>query len=185
MEKAVLEKIGVLKRAYKEKEQAYEAEHEKLQAYVEKYLDENHIRGSKELLGDVVRILPDSRLRSRLIDCLYALHDKEAERRAGQGNEQEAAPAGGRDMGRPGVCGMPRHDPKVLTEIKCMAGRYREKEQEFREEQKKLQEYVNDYIDQYGIRNDVAKLNELADALPGGIVCFRLREIICFLEFLF
>lgn len=51
MEKAVLEKIGVLKRAYKEKEQAYEAEHKKLQAYVEKYLDENHIRGNKELLG--------------------------------------------------------------------------------------------------------------------------------------
>lgn len=182
MEKAVLEKIGVLKRAYKEKEQAYEAEHKKLQAYVEKYLDENHIWGNKELLGDVVRILPDSRLRSHLVECLYALYDKEAEQRAGQGNEQEPVSAGGRDIWQSGVCGMPRHDPKVLTEIKCMAGRYREKEQEFREEQKKLQEYVNDYIDQYGIRNDVAKLNELADALPGGIVCFRLREIICFLE---
>ena len=182
MEKAVLEKIGDLRRAYKEKEQAYEAEHEKLQAYVEKYLDENHIRGSKELLGDVVRILPDSRLRSRLIDCLYALHDKEAERRAGQGNEQEAAPAGGRDMGRPGVCGMPRHDPKALTVIQCMAGRYREKEQEFREEQKKLQEYVNSYLDENGIRNDLAKLHELANVLPAGIVRFRLLEIICFLE---
>lgn len=182
MEKAVLEKIGVLRRAYKEKEQAYEAEHKKLQAYVEKYLDENHIWGNKELLGDVVRILPDSRLRSRLVECLYTLYDKEAEWRAGQGNEQEPVLAGGRDMGQSGVCGMPRHDPKALTEIKCMAGRYREKEQEFREEQKKLQEYVNSYLDENGIRNDVAKLNELADTLPGGIVLFRLREIICFLE---
>ena len=94
MEKAVLEKIGDLRRAYKEKEQAYEAEHKKLQAYVEKYLDENHIRGSKELLGDVVRILPDSRLRSHLVECLYALYDKEAEQRAGQGNEQEPVSAG-------------------------------------------------------------------------------------------
>ena len=50
MEKAVLEKIGVLRRAYKEKEQAYEVEYEKLQAYVEKYLDENNIWGNKELL---------------------------------------------------------------------------------------------------------------------------------------
>ncbi len=182
MEKAVLEKIGVLKRAYKEKEQAYEAEHEKLQAYVEKYLDENHIRGNKELLGDVVRILPDSRLRSRLVECLYALHDKEAEQRARQENEQEAVPAGGRDMEQPGVCGMPRHTPKALTRIKCMAGTYREKEQEFREEQKKLQGYVNGYLDQYGIRNDPAKLHELADVLPAGIVRFRLLEIICFLE---
>lgn len=182
MEKAVLEKIGVLRCAYKEKEQVYEAEHKKLQAYVEKYLDENNIRGNKELLGDVVRILPDSRLRSRLVDCLYALHDREAEQRAGQGNEQETVPAGGRDMGQSSVCGMPRHDLKALTRIKCMAGTYREKEQEFREEQKKLQEYVNGYLDQYGIRNDPAKLNELADVLPGGIVRLRLLETICFLE---
>lgn len=182
MEKAVLEKIGVLKRTYKEKEQAYEAEHKKLQAYVEAYLDENHIQGSKELLGDVVRILPDSRLRSRLVECLYALYDKETEQRAGQGNEQKAVPAGGRDMGQSGVCGMPRHDPKALTRIKCMAGTYREKEQEFREEQKKLQEYVNGCLDENGIRNDPAKLHELANVLPGGIVRFRLLEIICFLE---
>ena len=182
MEKAVLEKIGVLKRAYKEKEQAYEAEHEKLRAYVEEYLDENHIRGSKELLGAVVRILPDSRLHSRLVECLYALYDKEAERRAGQGHEPEAVSADGRDMGQPSPCGMPRHDPKALTRIKCMAGTYREKEQAFREEQKKLQEYVNGYLDQYGIRNDPAKLHELANVLPAGIVRFRLLEIICFLE---
>lgn len=182
MEKSVLEKIDVLRCAYKEKEQAYEAEHEKLQAYVEEYLDENNIWGNKELLGDVVQILPDSRLRSRLVDCLYALHDREAEQRAGQGNEQAAVPAGCRDMGRSGVCGMPQHDPEALTMIKCMAERYREKEQEFREEQKKLQEYVNGYLSQDGIRNDLAKLNELANVLPGGIVRFRLLEIICFLE---
>lgn len=124
MEKAVLEKIDVLRCAYKEKEQAYKTEHEKLQAYVEEYLDENNIWGNKELLGDVVRILPDSRLRSRLVDCLYALHDREAEQWAVQGNEQAAVPAGGRDMGRSGVCGMPQHDPKALTMIKCMAVRH-------------------------------------------------------------
>lgn len=178
MEKAVLEKIGVLRRAYKEKEQAYEAEYEKLQAYVEKYLDENNIWGNKELLGDVVQILPDSKFRFRLIDYLYDLQDKETE----QKTDQEAAPKRGRDMGRHGVCGMPRHDPKALMRIKWMAETCREKKQEFWAEQKKLQEYVNGYLDQYGIRNDLTKLNELADVLPGGIVRFRLLETICLLK---
>lgn len=178
MEKAVLEKIGVLRRAYKEKEQAYEVEYEKLQAYVEKYLDENNIWGNKELLGDVVQILPDSKFRFRLIDYLYDLQDKETE----QKTDQEAAPKRGRDMGRHGVCGMPRHDPKALMRIKWMVETYREKKQEFWAEQKKLQEYVNGYLDQYGIRNDLAKLNELADVLPGGIVRFRLLETICLLK---
>lgn len=177
MEKAALEKIACLRQAYEEKEQALEAEHTKLQAYVEKYLDENEIQNNAELLGELARILPDySRIRSRLTDCLYSLEDKEENQQSGQ------AVTDSRDMEQPGLCGMFRHDPKAMIRIKCMAEAYSEKEQEFRAEQKKLQEYVNSYLDENGIRNDMAKLKELAGVLPGGIVLFRLLEIICFLE---
>lgn len=178
MEKAVLEKIGVLRQTYKEKEQAFQVEHAKLQAYVEKYLDENNIWNNKELLGDVAQVLPDSRLRSRLLDCMYDMDEREKEQRT----EQETTLAGGGDIEQPGLCGMPRHDPKALAGIKCMAEAYRKKEMAFRTEQKKLQEYVNGYLSQDGIRNDLEKLNELVNVLPGGIVRFRLLEIICFLE---
>ena len=55
IEEAVLKKIGLLSRAYREKEKAFEAEHKKLQEYVERYLDENSIRNDMRRESRIVR----------------------------------------------------------------------------------------------------------------------------------
>lgn len=181
IEEKVLKKIGYLKCAYREKEDAFQAEEKKLQECVDRYLDESGIRNDAGRLREVAGLLPDSRTKSSLIGHLYGLELKEEERQTLQGGEQGAAAAeSGRETGRTAPCGDACHfegetpGENTLKEMERLAQIYRKKEKAFRAEQKKLREFVEGYLDRNGIKKDAQKLDEVIDVLPGGILRFRL-----------
>ena len=56
LEKKVMKKIGQLKRVYREKEDAFRAEQEKLKEYVKKYVDGNGIYNDEKRLEESAAI---------------------------------------------------------------------------------------------------------------------------------
>ena len=181
IEEAVLKKIGLLSRAYREKEKAFGAEHKKLQEYVERYLDENSIRNDMKGLKEVAGILPDSRILDSLISRLYDLELKEKEQQPAQEGEQRTEAAGcGRETGQtaPNASHSEEKASKksTLKEVERQARICQEKDKGFRAGQKKLHQFVEDYLDKNGIRDDMEKLDEVIGVLPGGILRFRLME---------
>lgn len=167
MEQTVRESIGVLRRAYEEKWKALEAEREKISEYAERYIDENNIGDSAELLWDLATTLPYWRMQNHLMDRVYDLSHKDKE---GQGAELTDS----KDAGQPVPCKIAHHNKKAFNKIKRMAGVCRKKEQEFMEEHTKLQEFIDRYLDENGIREDVEKVDEMIDILPAGVERFFL-----------
>ena len=170
LEKKVMKKIGQLKRVYREKEDAFRAEQEKLKEYVKKYVDGNSIYNDEKRLEELIGILPDSGIRSDLTSHMYALELTKKEQglpEAKSSNETAAA-----------SCQFMERTPEknALREIEQQSRIYQKKEKEFRAEQERLRKYVEGYLDENGIRKDIEKLDEVIDALPGGILLFHLLE---------
>lgn len=170
LEKKVMKKIGQLKRVYREKENAFRAEQEKLKEYVKKYVDGNGIYNDEKRLEELIEILPDSGIRSDLTSHMYGLELREKEQgmpAAKSSSETDVASCQFMEG---------TSEKNVLREIEHQTRIYQKKEKEFRAEQERLRKYVEDYLDENGIRKDIEKLDEVIDALPGGILLFRLLE---------
>lgn len=178
IEEKVRKKIESLKQVYREKEKVYKAEEAKLKEYVEKYLVENDILNDEQQLEEVIGILPNSRIRDRLIRHLYGLELKEKEQHPVQDREQGlTVTERDRETGRISSCKNVCHFEKnSLKKIEHQVQIYQEKEKVFRTEQKKLHKYVEDYLDENDRRSDIKKLEEVIDVLPGGILRFHLIE---------
>ncbi len=178
----VLEEIEDLKRAYWKKEKVYEAERKKLVELAEKYIAGNDIRNDRKRLEEIIGLLPHSRLRDSLSEHLYSLDLEEKQQPGQEGGQGTAEAESGRKRDRTYFQSNACHfeeaasEKTTLKEIRCQNQIYRKKEKAFREVAEKLEKYVMGYLKENGIKNDIEKLDEVIDVMPGGILRFKLLE---------
>ena len=182
IEEQVLKEIEDLKQAYWKKQKVYEAERKKLLQLAEKYDAQNDIRNDRKRLEEIIELLPYSRIRDSLFEELFNLDLKERQQPRQEGEQGTAATESGRIIDHTNSQVNACHFEEVasekitLVEIKCQNQIYRKKEKAFREVQGKLEKYVMGYLKDNGIMNDIEKLDEVLDAIPAGILHFKLLE---------
>ena len=182
IEEQVLKEIEDLKRVYLKKDKVYEAERKKLLELAEKYVAENDILNDVMRLGEIIGILPYSRLRDRLYEHLYDLESEEKQQPVQEEEQGTAAAESGRKTDQTSSQGNARHfeeaasEKITLKEIKCQNKIFQKKEKAFWEVEKKLENYVMGYLNRNGIKNDIEKLDEVINVVPGGIIRFKLFE---------
>lgn len=182
IEEKVLKEIEDLKQAYLKKDKVYEAERKKLLELAEKYVAGNDILNDVIRLGEIIGILPYSRLRDRLYEHLYNLESEEKQQPVQEEEQGTAAAESGRKTGQTNSQGNARHfeeaasEKTTLKEIKCQNKIFQKKEKAFWEVEKKLENYVMGYLNRNDIKNDIEKLDEVINIVPGGIIRFKLFE---------
>lgn len=182
IEKKVLKEIEDLKRAYWKKEKVYDAESKKLLELAEKYVAENDILNDVMRLREITVILPYSRLRDRLGNYLYDLEFGDKQQPVQEEEQGTAATESGRKIDQTNSQGNAYHFEEVasekitLEEIKCQNKIFQKKEKAFWEVEKKLENYVMGYLNRNGIKDDIKKLDEVINVVPGGIIRFKLFE---------
>lgn len=182
IEEKVLKEIEDLKQAYLKKDKVYEAERKKLLELAEKYVAENDILNDVMRLGEIIGILPYSRLRDRLYEHLYDLESEEKKQPVQDEEQGTAAAESGRKTDQTSSQGNACHfegaasEKVTLKEIKCQNKIFQKKEKAFWEVEKKLENYVMGYLNRNGIKNDIEKLDEVINVMPAGIVRFKLFE---------
>lgn len=183
IEESVLKEIEHLKRKYREKEKVFSAERVKLQELVEKYLDENDIQNNLKQLEEIAEILPGCLIRDNLLERLCGLKFKEKEREMVHKRGQKTAAAESGIKGdRISYSRAARHFKEAalrknaLKEIKRQGIVYREKEKEFNALEKNLEEYVESYLNRKDAWNDIEKLDEVINVLPGSMLRFWLID---------
>lgn len=181
IEEKVLKEIEDLKRAYLKKDKVYDAERKKLLELAEKYVAENDILNDVIRLREIIGILPYSRLRDRLYEHLYDLESEEKQQPV-QEEQGTAAAESGRKTDQTNSQGNARHfeeaasEKITIKEIKCQNKIFQKKEKAFWEVEKKLENYVMGYLNRNGIKDDIKKLDEVINVVPGGIIRFKLFE---------
>ena len=173
IEEQVLKEIEDLKRVYLKKDKVYEAERKKLLELAEKYVAENDILNDVMRLGEIIGILPYSRLRDRLYEHLYDLESEEKQQPVQEEEQGTAAAESGRKTDQTSSQGNARHfeeaasEKITLKEIKCQNKIFQKKEKAFWEVEKKLENYVMGYLNRNGIKNDIEKLDEVRATCSG------------------
>lgn len=182
IEEKVLKEMEDLKRAYWKKEKDYDAERKKLLELAEKYVAGNDILNDVIRLREITVILPYSRLKDRLENCLYNLEFEEKQQPVQEEEQGTAATESGRKIDQTNSQGNACHfegaasEKITLKEIKCQNKIFQKKEKAFWEMEKKLEDYVMGYLNRNGIKDDIKKLDEVINVVPGSIVRFKLFE---------
>lgn len=67
--------------------------------------------------------------------------------------------------------------PEAISKIKELGNTYTKYEKKTRKAQKDLEDYVNKYLDEHGLKEDMQAVSDIADALPAGIVRFKILDL--------